>query len=499
MNDASLDELWALFGERWATQYTANLAYCDLRDGACEFGHVFRRCWSSRGLRVVPASGSFSVWLSSLDPARELVALVEQDQDCLELDQLFERDAKIIVRATDGISSHAGNELVWNPNAVPVLGRSTQLRVEGANTLRRNRCDLPVEIEVSVPSCGPSQRVLRIASSSSYATDLPTPLWICIDGPPSGKLVIDIEPMVDGDAWKLVYAGSRRNVQVVPAPDQHHRGFHLEHLALVFDRTCPDTQSWARAYAWSRRGPNADHYSSLSPALQQSEWGGAEQPNTVDPEDFNSEIRRTLGRALAEVLDPEVPVDAWAVKDSHERSDVVVELTRRSGSELAHAFEPCTYSTGIDLFDPIERGLECAIERLENVGAGSAAVLIVGNSPPTVSFGPGKIRNLLEFPGYRTFPRFETDLWASVLRRCEEQEVRVVYVFLEHAFRPGELDVRSHDYNRAMTLSNKVALALESDVELVRAQADEPGLRAGIEDALALLARPPKSKVRLRR
>ncbi len=235
-------------------------------------------------------------------------------------------------------------------------------------------------------------------------------------------------------------------------------------------------------------------------------WGEERdpEPGRLDGPDFNREIRTALGDALSGALDgQDVKVDAWwfadTAGDGIDTPDGIPlpiqthgRLPSTGPRGLRDVFSACSYSPGLDLWDPVEGALGAALDRLECEPTGRPGVLIVGNSPPNVpSESSSPIRKLVHALGYPTsFRRGFSPHWHAELRRADRLEIRLVYLFLTHSMTDPGPAAMQKDYVRFVNLSEQVREALEACLPVVVAEADAEGVARGVQEALRILASP---------
>jgi hypothetical protein len=461
---------------------------------------VLRRPWAAGGLQLMRMAERWSG--ASLRGVAEqhataLVAVVDERASDAVLDELAAGSSIFVKQHPDGHMTCAGRRLEWDPRDSVDLSRTTTVVLGARDTQRRACVDLPVEFEVSLAGDNSTRHVVRLEVESEHAHALPEPAWFRIRGPASGVLSINIEATPTGDRWALHYAGEAHNLRAIAAPRKPSTRGLLQRLAVIVDRTCPDRRGWREAYNLATEGGLGKRDDSATSPV----WDGATQPAAAPTlarpyAEFNSEIRSALGQSLAGTLDPNVVVEAWGVADVAGNgvseldgvplpADAVCDFGHRVGPAVADLFAQCTYSPGLDLWDPIEEGLQQAIDRSSEGPARRSAVLIVGNSPPTVPNRDGPLSELLRYPGYPTSFRRRSSAWHIALALCEELDIPVIYLFLDHPLGPAETGQVSQQYAQATDLSSRVARALGAGVSLVHANADAEGLAEGVREAVA--------------
>lgn len=395
----------------------------------------------------------------------------------------------------------------WSPRHFVDCSESTHIYLKGRRFTQRLRENLPLEIEVNITGEDRDRRFIGIEVKNDYSTDMPEPVWYRLSGPNSGILSIDIEALPHGDRFDISYAGDNNNLSLLRGPIQRapHSSDPLRDLAVIFDRTCPDRAAWSQALAVA-----AGSISWLASTATGGDdlWGDESRDSgRLNGPDFNKVIRTALGDALAGVLEGQsTRVKAWWFADTAgegiETPDGVELPLHTYGSVdaaiLHQAFRECTYSPGLDLWDPVEDALGEALEYLRENRAGRSAVLIVGNSPPNVPVNDPIKRLIESATGFRTSVRRPfSDFWQILMEQARDLNIRVVYLFLRHSLADNADTITAtlqEDHLRYTKLSMKVREGLASYLTVVEAEADAEGVADGVRRALEAINEPESSE-----
>jgi hypothetical protein len=398
----------------------------------------------------------------------------------------------LLVTDHDGRLFHCGRPLDELPPLENRAG-STTVEVRGRTARVVLRCDLPLTVRVR-PAATAARSLVCISAANPYDPP-PPPRWFRVPGRGAVGLTVDAVPDADGDAWRVLVDG----VAAEPAgdPAAGGPGPGLRHLALVFDRTCPDGAGWAdaRQLVIDPRGRGAD----ASDYLRTEGLGPLSAP------DFNRAVRDGLADALRALPDAAtLPVHLAWFADGNEKGvaslpgvDMPLTLSgdmgTRAAAEAADLLRRLTYCPGLDLWDPLQDALAAVAEPLLRSPRAGAGVLVVGNSPPDLPLqAASPLWELLEFRGLGTTARRHDRRFTDLVRRLDRAGVPLVYLFLTHDRAVGG---EAKDFDLYQSLQAQVQQALAAAMPVVPAPADEAGIARGLRDALAYLADPPPSGV----
>ena len=294
------------------------------------------------------------------------------------------------------------------------------------------------------------------------------------------------------------------------------------HLALIFDRTCPDDAGWPHAYGFYQTArdeqpdaaPSVDRY--FGTAGQSASPAAADYAKLAD---CNRLLRAGFGEALQAAL-PVLETGRFGKISLHpfwfqdlpstdfnpfqaRHVDPVSfgpEVERRP----EHLFRHRSYVPSLDVFDPVEHALQAANARLRAAldadGGGAAplaAVVIVGNSPPNfLGPDPRELAALDVFNqafGQSFCSRADphADLrWSAEVDAAASRGIAVVYALLtltgDHA--PASLSNVVDNVERIAACTHD-ALRCFPEVRLTDgAPADREGLAASLRQAFSLVA-----------
>jgi hypothetical protein len=170
------------------------------------------------------------------------------------------------------------------------------------------------------------------------------------------------------------------------------------------------------------------------------------------------------------------------------------DLGVRPAAELGDLLERCTFSPGLDLWDPLEEGLCLVAEPLLRSPQPGTAILIVGNSPPNLPLdGASPLYDLLEFRGFSTTTRRKNNLFTNLVRDIDAHAIPFVYLFLGHDRCREDEEVAALHVHQG--LQEQVRRALGHYLKVIPAPADAEGVARGLREALDFLSRPPVSGV----
>ena len=330
---------------------------------------------------------------------------------------------------------------------------------------------------------------------------LPPPAWYKLGGPPQeGELQVNLEATPDGDRWAVTYNNEGNYLRPTDSPHAlAHQAVPIQRLAVILDKTCPDLDAWCDAYALAMG--NRLESTTVRPNDAVWEKEKAKKTAPVPYGEFNKCIRSALGKALSSLLEgKEVQIHGFwcadtvygglkAPKDVALDTQPVGELTDRPARGSHDMFTSCSYKPGLDLWDPVEKALEVALDRLHHHSDPGKAVLIVGNSPPTLSEDVNSpLWNVLRSGYSSTFRRLSNG-WQDQLDRSRKLGIPVVYLFLTHPQEDAKIQDVRKEYHRSVDLSQKVIEALESTLlPVVTEEANPEGIYKGVEQALNKLS-----------
>ncbi len=451
---------------------------------------VFVRAWAAGGFvhRVLsdgdlPPPGELRQALAGNGPA-VLVGSGALPEDLAGL--LGELPDVLAVQQRDGRLFCAGRPLD-DLEPVEVCDSTTSVHLQGRNTVSRHHVDLPQTFRAR--GCAvPVRSVVRVEVSNPAEPPLP-PRWFRLPGPGRAELRINVRPGRDQDRLEVTINGE----PAAPAPAPAEGGPSLDRLGLVFDRTCPDRGHWGDArllvvnplaYLGSDRPAMGELNRSIREGLTRglAEWARS-GPLTVHLAWFAD----VPGEDVAGIQ--ELP-PAWALPQR--RAETPGE---RQAEQIGALLEKCSYSPGLDLWDPLQDALDIVAEPLVRRPRPGTGVLIVGNSPPDLPLdATSGLYDLLRFPGHGTTARRRSNLFTRRLGELDNQGVPVVYLFLLHDHcEPDEVP----DLHVYQALHEQIRQALGRHVAVVAALADAEGVARGVQEALTLLAHPAASGVRV--
>lgn len=429
----------------------------DTRSGAPSAWTAAPRSFFAGGYRVRPLAGALPE-----DPREAARALGEDGRPVV---LVFRRDrppADDLVEAFYGSLDEVLAVAEEEP-ATPPEVQAVDVTFRGRTAVRVNSRLLPFAVDFDLPAGREDRWVLEVAGTSP-ADPLPPPTWFRVAAPGRGRVRVDVEPDATGARWSLAYEEGGE-IERLPAPPRGSDGDGLR-LALVLDRTCPDAEHTLAAAKVGLRGATGHGT-------------------------MNRGIRRALGKALPFELPGNPPARVlpyWVadVADEHLHAPPGLDLPDQPHGalgevpvgEVAPRLETLGYSPGLDLWDPLELALAEATDELATTPGADAAVLLVGNSPPThPTQEESPLAALPARLGLRATWRASNDLWHRTLFRLEGMHVPVCYLFLTHPEARG----------RAAEVEEGTRRALEACVPLVARPATAEGVREGVRDALALL------------
>lgn len=345
-------------------------------------------------------------------------------------------------------------------------------------------------------------------------------------------LKIDIEPDLTGDRWVV-----SRNDERLPETHDHEiaRRAPLRRLILIFDRTCPDGGQWSAAYnasmdlagaAAEPESATADdwgrHGGGTAKTPSPTELAGETRPARTGPELLNAEIREALvdvlGREFAGERLTITPI--WFADQAKDglcwppNFDPPIQsaghLPNVDVAGLALALEQnCTYSPGVDLWDPVDDALKLAVDDVQGAPEEAWGVLIVGNSPPAPPLQhDSPLWELLRLDGHSvraqtdvqpytsTFAGADRSRFIDHVEKLQRKGVPIAYLFLTHPRCDPE---HRPVFNAYQSLSTQVLRVLKAHVHLEDCEATHDGIRRVLPAVLDHLRNPPASLVQLAR
>ena len=481
-------------------------------DGRCASLRVLAllpRSWAKDGVEVeeLSNSGLNSLLIDRLKKLGRPIYFLEL------LDKAF-GEAKVVItelyatplyQREDGVLLNALEEEICLRADFPKYSGSTIVMIQGNRRQRYTDVDLPLEVEVRLRGDDPRRWFVGVKVESSYSPKLVDQTWFRLSGPSHGRLSIKIEASWEGDKFDVQYGDDDGHIIPMSKPAVRSPPA-LERLSVIFDRTCPDKEAWVRAFGLATGAIDwGKNYFAVEDNAN-DQWAINDNVELAVP-NLNLEIRTNLGVALANHLEGwKTEVDAYWFADTvgeHLSGPESMVLPDRvygavPANNLEDIFSTCTYSPGLDLWDPVDMALHAALKPLEQVVAGAAAVIIVGNSPPNVPTRQSSpIWEILNWSRYRTTYRKATVYWHAALERAERSSIRVIYLFLSHSPPSGASDALLKDYHRFADLSHEVRRALSACMPVVLAEADKEGISKGIEECLHRISRPEEMTSRV--
>ncbi len=374
------------------------------------------------------------------------------------------RDTVSVFCTSDGTFLHDGLPLSTDERDYFSSRESAVITVHGAGERRFEGAELPLRLPLRLPSPGGAQPVVGVTGGAG----LPGQIWYTLGGVREGNLEIDVTPRPDGDRWNIHYrddAGNRQSMRRATGPAPRAIRRPLDRLAVIFDRTCPDAAAWSAARSLTLRGLLDD-------------------PRAAE---LNRGLRDGLAAALSKILGPlAIPVDVWWVS-----GDAVVAAGSAPASETAALLDDAGWAPGEGIWDPLEEGLESALDSLDIDGLdphGSVAVVIVGNSPPRPALDRADpLSEIARFPGFPTRVPHTSAGWRIQLERATSAGVPVRYLFLTHP-EHAEDDAAAHAGFRA--LRETITRALSRSLPLDAAAATREGLHAGLRTVMEAFSTP---------
>lgn len=355
-------------------------------------------------------------------------------------EDMLGQDGVWLITERDGIFEWEAVELDQRdvPHRYRATSRSALLRILVDRDITRADTSLPLVLPVRAADASRGDRTIFVAGTHAKR-DFPPDVWLEFDPPTHAPQQIRVDVtcrLGRPDVWDVQVETSHTSIPAypceAPAAVDHER--QIRSLGLVVDRTAPDEQGWDAA----RQTANG---------IQQF-WG---QPTSGDGAPApNQAIVDGLGPAIEAAFGHDVLIDLIAVGDQTDgdlsappgiplAEDVVpVANDLAPGDIRAHA-SALAWAPGLDVWDPMEKGLDLALRAAER-DSGHSAILIIGNSPPTPSHrSDDPFRSLLS--GKRGFPattvRRPSTAWQDLLERANELGIPVVYLFLSYRQLPG--------------------------------------------------------------
>jgi hypothetical protein len=283
-----------------------------------------------------------------------------------------------------------------------------------------------------------------------------------------------------------------------------------QRLGLVFDCTCPDRDCWSAARRLM--------FDPASRVVGQSQYEGKAARRERAPAQLNADIRQGLAAAFRDRFGRPVedrrdkPAGSLAIHlawfadgegegvASLEGLEMPIALWGDRGTvpavELGDLLQRCTYSPGLDVWDPLEEALQIVAAPLLHDPQPGSGILIVGNSPPNMPLlADSPFWKLLDREGMPTTTRRKTTLFTSLVRALDSAGIPLVYLFLTH---DRCADEQGRDFQVFDDIQSEVRDALAAYMPVVRRPADGPGIADGLTEVLGYLERPAVSAATVR-
>ena len=534
---------------------------------------MYPRAWAERGfVRRPPAptnSAEFiplssvellhaaRVWLERYATAKVAVGIALVSQDGVPASAVAELrtdlqtlPSEVATREIVAVQQRDGELFLDAATPLPTLrtvdySAYFEVQLEGRNTLTERGPHLPLRTGVQFGPSPERHALLRVrgVAPEGSATPLPAEAWFRLELPRavahvlSPRLTIDVCPAANPaeDHWNVEWASGHGGRVIPTAPPLAAPGARPPlHLAVVFDRTCPDAKTWpaARRFLMSEARATPATGSSLGISAEQVAGFASE----VEPEDRNAsladvqladcniELRESVGPALRECLGQlesafsKVTIHPFWFGDTATADFEPMEGMHRNietwgafgpypatNGQVETLFDSYDYVPSFDVFDPLERVLhevnERLVPRLREIADGApsqAAIVIIGNSPPT--FAPNgderEIKALTRFWRVakthfcpRSLPG-DARSWTRELAVAKNLGIPVIYAFLslDRSAVPGDGPLKQRvDRVKDLERCTRDALADFAEVRLTdEAPANREGLTAALRQALAI-------------
>jgi hypothetical protein len=405
-----------------------------------------------------------------------------------------------------------------------------ELWLEAANQLKVEGLKLPLTIGVQFPDPAEHSALLRVhaASLDSAQLHLPAERWYRLDPPPGPsaappRLLLDVCPRSDPaqDHWELSWSDGRGAITPVLAPPAVRVTARVLHLAIIFDRTCPDADSWPAARQLFFRksvGDLSDTGAMAARGFEEADLPVMAPEPPAKPEDYNRKLREGFWPALRDSMG-ELPAHfhkvvihpIWFGDTATPEFDPINEMPLNTlvvdalaphalDPELDRVFRAWRYMPSYDVFDPLELALHAANERLRDAKSPArAAIIIVGNSPPTfVADEERRERDALakywDLARVQFCPRSRPGRvrWTTEVETAARRNVPIIYALLSLDPAAATTDQRRESVDFIMTMERCMRDALSLFSPKVRvtdaALANTEGLQRALGQALDLVA-----------
>lgn len=488
---------------RQALERPRNLIVLDARHDPPRALVAYFRAWLKDGLRLVALNdrdwrdvdssvGEDTKLLIVLPRGRDLSDHLRDMIDRLDVRSYrvigVDRETESIVRFVEPLPDYVDDRHAH--------AARTGLDMIGMDSISISPATLPMRLEISSHLADAYSAQFAIAGRGPDFP--PGQIWFRMDPGFQGNILIDRDPGLRGDNWRLeigeANAGPFATLnQTVPyTPDSET--LPLDLLAIVLDRTCPDNANWNRAFDFVHGKTGEDAWR-----------------DDQGPENFNAGIRNGVTEGLKAAFDAGLvrQVQTWWFKDGpgDDMADFVdmgpsgpeVGQARpaRTAEECRDLFSVGGYSPGLDLWDPVEQALEQAAAALEDSNLPHRAILIVGNSPPTDPAQTNSPLSALRIPPGSRMPcttRRQSSGWHDTLDRCASRRIPVFYLFLRHTqfdgARPRIIEAYEHSQGRVasaiaktVTLESVVAdpdNVRDTTIRVIRSLRAQVGLASGV-------------------
>lgn len=454
----------------------------DLLGDAPDAFRILLRSWAAGAFRVeplaLPVRGLWGEWVT--ETRAPVLLVVASSQAASQVADLLKPHVRIVVSGPRGLSCH--QTPLRAPQEHAYRG-ATNVRVEGVSDFDLFDVALPVDVEVMAGA-----RTHLGVRGVTGASGLPPGAWFEVAGPGQVRVRVDLEARSNGDLWRVTDVTGRRLAPVsVPAPGRPRT------VAVILDRTCPDEGRWTEARRVSLDGWSAHEAHGYGPEPAETRPG---------PETFNADIREGLVRGLRSA-GPEVRIDGWSVADTaadHLPDPPGVALPESPvmaagiGGSPDAMFGAAAWSPGLDFWDPLDLALRDALDVLTADSSRPAAVLFVGNSPPTRPMQRSSpLAALAEHRGSHTTAREMTRVWHEQLERALRHDIPISYVFLRHqSASPKE----RNEFDNFQDRQTRLGMALtQCGLSVLDVPATGDGVARGVAMALTRLAGPPRARV----
>jgi hypothetical protein len=447
---------------------------------------VFVRSWAPAGFvqRTLHTGSLPSFTHLKEELAEEGSLVLTADRPLLDdlAGQMSALPGTLLVQHRQGQFYHAGQPLSDREPVESQTGR-TSLLVEGKTALMRQNISLPQVFRVH-PCAVAGRSLVRVEGMDPFER-LPGPRWFRVVGPARVEMRVEVHPSPVADRWEVMVNGQPADPVAAPTLTAARR---LERIGLVFDRTCPDRASWsdARLLLDIPGEFKNDRGVPLWPRFNQSIRDGVVEVFRTAEEYRTLQVHLACfadvpGKELASVEGVDMPLTATG------------DLGTRPADRLGDLLDGCTYSPGLDLWDPLEEALRLVAGPLLRQPRPGTGILIIGNSPPNLPLdGTSPLYGLLDQGGIATTSRRRSSLFTNLIRQLDDQGIPIVYLFLTH----DRCGVQEADALHVFQgLHEKIRQILTFYLKVVTTPADAEGVARGLAEAIAFLSDPPISGV----